>query len=235
LSTYKYKAEEEKLTKKLKTFVSSFLAVVMLCLASMTCFAADTSSQPLTGPTKMFVEMCDNLFNNPTKYRALDKGQNDVTNAFVNSHVSDYQNNNYDALWDAFRAELYAITWRTEKKIDTRGSVATRTVEDSFYVVDGTTGTRPEFAFEMLYTVSGDYSYDISTYEFLDHSSARVSVDSFHAGDYFTYSVKNENSNVRVNGNQIKFTGSFSLDVTVIFGKTIGFGPYYGTVTGYAQ
>lgn len=77
----------------------------------------------------------------------------------------------------------------------------------------------------MLYTVSGDYSYDISTYEFLDHSSARVSVDSFHAGDYFTYSVKNENSNVRVNGNQIKFTGSFSLDVTVIFGKTIGFGP----------
>lgn len=45
--------------KKLKTFVSSFLAVVMLCLASMNLVLRQIHpSQPLTGPTK---DVCRNV------------------------------------------------------------------------------------------------------------------------------------------------------------------------------
>lgn len=224
--------------KTLKISISGFLAMVLIGLMSMTCFAVDTSDQPLKGPTKTFIEMCDCLFTNSTEYRALDKGQNDVTNAFISSHASDYQSRDYDTLWKAFRAELYGITWRTEEEISTFGNVVNRTVEDNFYVVDGTTGTVPEFDFEMLYAVSGDYSYDTSTHEFLDHSDARVSLDSFHGGAYFTPSVYNKRSNVSVNGNRINFTGGFSLKVAFdyhTYHTTQNFGPYSGTVTGYAQ
>lgn len=224
--------------KKLKNFVSGFLAIALLCLASMTCFAQGMSNQPVTGPTPTFIKMCNNLFNNSTEYRALDKGQNDVTEMFVSRHASEYKSNDYNALWDAFGTELYAITWRNETEIGARGNIANRTVEDYFYVADRADDTTPQLAFEMTYVVSGDYSYDMSTLELLDYSKARISVDAFHGGSAYSYSEYNKRSDVSVSGNQVRFTASFSLRVKFkynVYETTHDFGPYYGSVVGYIQ
>lgn len=230
--------------KKLKNFVSGFLAIALLCLASMTCFATDASSQTVTGPTPTFIKMCNNLFNNPTEYRALDNSQNDVTEMFISRHASDYQSNDYNALWDAFGNELYAITWENEKKINTRGRIAQRTAEKSFYVTDGTTETIPEVAFEMLYTISGDYSFDEATKQIVDYSDARLTIDSFHGGACFDYHVFDETTNATVTSgnNRVNFRATFSINVEYdipvgVFPVkgNVDFGPYSGSVTGYAQ
>lgn len=230
--------------KKLKAVFSTALAIAMTFIVSTSCFAATPSNQGLTEPTEKFIEMCDNLFNNPEEYKALDKGQNDVTNIFINKYASYYAAEEYGVLWDAFKDELYGIMWEDETQKSTRGTIVNRSVEKSFYVIDETTEFSPGKTFEMTYTVSGDYSFDSSSRQIVDYSNAYLNIDYFWAGSAFDYHLFNINTSATPTSgnNRVNFRATFSL--TLEFEYIINhlpiqaeedFGPYSGSVLGYAQ
>ena len=65
--------------------------VLSICLAS-TAYAADTINEDLglTGPTNLFIDVCDNLFSQDSTYRALDSEGNDITENFLAKYQSAY-------------------------------------------------------------------------------------------------------------------------------------------------
>ena len=230
--------------KKLKAIFSTALAFAMTFIVSTSCFATSPSNQGLTEPTERFVEMCDNLFNNPEEYKALDKAQNDVTNMFINKYAPYYNSKEYNVLLDAFKLELYRIIREKETQKPTTGTLDDRSVEKSFYVIDETTEFSPGKTFEMTYTVSGDYSFDSSTRQIVDYSDAQLNIDYFWAGSAFDYHLFGVSTSATPTSgnNRVNFRATFSL--TLEFEYDINnfpitaeedFGPYSGSVLGYAQ
>lgn len=64
----------------------SVFALVCVLVSAMACpaFAATTEDQEgLTGPTDLFVDICDELFSEDSEYRAIDNNGNDVTAQFL--------------------------------------------------------------------------------------------------------------------------------------------------------
>lgn len=225
-------------TKKAISILTSFTLVFLL---SMSCFATGTETTTgLTGPTPLFIEVCNNLFTNPDEYKALDKGQQDITESFVNKYKPCYYSRSYDMLWNAFKNELYGVTWETRQNV-ARGSDS---VSKEFYVLDETTDIMPGKTFEMLYSVSGSYTYDDDTHDILTISMAKLNVESFNAGSAFDYHLFDieQDSNIGSNGKRAIFRVSFSLtlefeydlDGIPVWGEE-DFGPYSGTVVGYPQ
>ena len=95
----------------------SVFALVCVLVSAMACpaFAATTEDQEgLTGPTDLFVDICDELFSEDSEYRAIDNNGNDVTAQFLAEYDDAYAAGNYELIWNAVKDELDTITWRRE-------------------------------------------------------------------------------------------------------------------------
>ena len=122
----------------------SVFALVCVLVSAMACpaFAATTEDQEgLTGPTDLFVDICDELFSEDSEYRAIDNNGNDVTAQFLAEYDDAYAAGNYELIWNAVKDELDTITWRRE--MPTPRLVMNGSASDYFYVLDETTDHMP--------------------------------------------------------------------------------------------
>ncbi|MFY9358389.1 MAG: hypothetical protein WAQ54_00235 [Bacillota bacterium] len=231
---------------------SSKILGILLALAMMMAarcypvYASDDIGVGLRGPTRLFVETCNQFFSDPMNYRALDKDQTDVSLVFYQRYLEKYRNQDFAALWKAFLNELYCITWSQIQTMNRSGNsfepmTIDRYVSDTFYVLDSTTEHMPGKTFELLYTVSGGYTFEGR--RIVAYTDAVLNIDSFNAGALFTYTLRNISTNARLGPNNLSVTFSASFNLDLHFNSlripgfewwTESFGPYSGSVTGYA-
>lgn len=221
----------------------SVFALVCVLVSAMACpaFAATTEDQEgLTGPTDLFVDICDELFSEDSEYRAIDNNGNDVTAQFLAEYDDAYAAGNYELIWNAVKDELDTITWRRE--MPTPRLVMNGSASDYFYVLDETTDHMPGKTFEMLYSVSGTYKYHDSNGQITECSDAVLNIKSFNAGALFSYTLFNISTNERIAANKLSVTFSATFSLTMSYGSLNvpgltwweeDFGPYTGSVTGY--
>ena len=221
----------------------SVFALVCVLVSAMACpaFAATTEDQEgLTGPTDLFVDICDELFSEDSEYRAIDNNGNDVTAQFLAEYDDAYAAGNYELIWNAVKDELDTITWRRE--MPTPRLVMNGSASDYFYVLDETTDHMPGKTFEMLYSVSGTYKYHDSNGQITECSDAVLNIESFNAGALFSYTLFNISTNERIAANNLSVTFSATFSLTMSYGSLNvpgltwweeDFGPYTGSVTGY--
>ena len=221
----------------------SVFALVCVLVSAMACpaFAATTEDQEgLTGPTDLFVDICDELFSEDSEYRAIDNNGNDVTAQFLAEYDDAYAAGNYELIWNAVKDELDTITWRRE--MPTPRLVMNGSASDYFYVLDETTDHMPGKTFEMLYSVSGTYKYHDSNGQITECSDAVLNIESFNAGALFSYTLFNISTNERIAANKLSVTFSATFSRTMSYGSLNvpgltwweeDFGPYTGSVTGY--
>ena len=221
----------------------SVFALVCVLVSAMACpaFAATTEDQEgLTGPTDLFVDICDELFSEDSEYRAIDNNGNDVTAQFLAEYDDAYAAGNYELIWNAVKDELDTITWRRE--MPTPRLVMNGSASDYFYVLDETTDHMPGKTFEMLYSVSGTYQYHDSNGQITECSDAVLNIESFNAGALFSYTLFNISTNERIAANKLSVTFSATFSLTMSYGSLNvpgltwweeDFGPYTGSVTGY--
>ena len=221
----------------------SVFALVCVLVSAMACpaFAATTEDQEgLTGPTDLFVDICDELFSEDSEYRAIDNNGNDVTAQFLAEYDDAYASGTYALIWNAVNDELDTITWRRE--MPTPRLVMNGSASDYFYVLDETTDHMPGKTFEMLYSVSGTYKYHDSNGQITECSDAVLNIESFNAGALFSYTLFNISTNERIAANKLSVTFSATFSLTMSYGSLNvpgltwweeDFGPYTGSVTGY--
>ena len=221
----------------------SVFALVCVLVSAMACpaFAASTEDQEgLTGPTDLFVDICDKLFSEDSEYRAIDNDGNDVTAQFLTEYDDAYVAGNYELIWNAVKDELDTITWRRE--MPTPRLVMNGSASDYFYVLDETTDHMPGKTFEMLYSVSGTYKYHDSNGQITECSDAVLNIESFNAGALFSYTLFNISTNEQIAANKLSVTFSATFSLTMSYGSLNvpgltwweeDFGPYTGSVTGY--
>lgn len=221
----------------------SVFALVCVLVSAMACpaFAATAEDQEgLTGPTDLFVDICDELFSRDSEYRAIDNDGNDVTAQFLAEYDDAYVAGNYELIWNAVKDELDTITWQRE--MPTPRLVMNGSASDYFYVLDETTDHMPGKTFEMLYSVSGTYKYHDSNGQITECSDAVLNIESFNAGALFSYTLFNISTNERIAANKLSVTFSATFSLTMSYGSLNvpgltwweeDFGPYTGSVTGY--
>lgn len=216
--------------------------VLSICLAS-TAYAADTINEDLglTGPTNLFIDVCDNLFSQDSTYRALDSEGNDITENFLAKYQSAYHTGDYTQIWNAVKDSAISVTWENETPQPTHRLDVNGSASRSFYVLGTTKDHMPGTTFEMSYDVSGTYRYHDSTGEIFDCSDATLNITAFNGGALFSYELYNISTNYRIasNSKSVTFSASFSLNFIynsyyipgVSFWQE-SFGPYSGSVTG---
>ena len=227
--------------RTIKKISSCLLVVCLLMLMSVTAFAQDeTEEYGLTGPTELFIDVCDDFFTENSNYKAIDKNGNDVTEAFLGESRNDYLQGDYDKIWNAVKNDLAAISW--ENDIPQTMLLMNKSVSDSFYVLDETKEHMKGKTFEMLYTISGTYMYHDSNGQVSECSDAVLDIESFNAGALFSYEQFGTSTSAKIAGNRksVTFSAKFSITLSCaslnIPGLTLwteDFGPYSNSVTGY--
>ena len=65
----------------------------------------------LTGPTDLFIDVCDQLFAEGSDSTATDRDGNDVTERFLREYQEAYHSGDYVTLWDAVAEEAITISF----------------------------------------------------------------------------------------------------------------------------
>jgi len=228
--------------KNFRRISSMVLAVCLLMVMSTTAFAMESDNEDgLTGPTNLFIDVCDDLFEENSNYRAIDKNGVDVTGNFLSTYRSAYMSGNYEVIWNAVKNSLSVISWKNE--IPQTRLLMNGSASDSFYVLDETTDHMPGKTFEMLYTISGTYKYHDSTGQISECSDAVLDIEAFNAGALFTYELFGVSTNSRISTDRKSVTFSATFSLTLCFNSLNipgftwweeDFGPYSNSVTGYS-
>lgn len=179
------------------------------------------SSTTNYAPTPLFIEMCSKFFSDTSTYNALDKNGNDVTQRFYNAHISEYRSSNYEALMDAFIAELSAFRWKSEDSTTTASAgdssriIYNRTVTDDFYGVATSTHMSNKTA-DFVYTISGDYAVSDGSNQIISYGEAELNIDFSDPGALF--SIESTNIKTRASTNTAKtkvdFSASFKVNLS---------------------
>lgn len=222
----------------------SIFALVGVLISAISCPAlavvAEDQGEGLTGPTELFIDICDELFSGNSEYKAIDKSGDDVTAQFLVDYQDAYVVENYTLIWEAVKENLETITWRRE--MPTPRLLMNGSASDYFYILDETTEHMPGKTFEMLYSVSGTYRYHDSNGQISECSDAVLSIEAFNAGALFSYELFDISTNERIAANKLSVTFSATFSLTLCFGSLNvpgltwweeDFGPYSGSVTGY--
>ncbi len=229
-----------------KVFGILLALAIMMAVPCFPAYASGGIDVGLEGPTDLFVEICNRFFSDPMNYRALDKDRNDVSLVFYESHLEMCRNRAFAALWEAFLNELYCITWSQTQTVNNSGNnpepmTIDRSVSDSFYVLDSTTEHMPGKTFELLYTISGSYTFEGR--RIMAYTDAILNIDSFNAGALFTYTLRNISTRATLGPSNLSVTFYASFNLDLHFNSlhlpgfewwTESFGPYSNSVTGYA-
>ena len=167
--------------------------------------------------SELFKEISGNFFSNPEKYHALNKQKIDVSESFYNKYINHFNAGNYEILWKAFKNELSAFHWKNEtvKTMQTR-SLLFLTASESFYALGETEDNMPGKTFEILYTISGDYTLNDETSEIIDAEDAVLDVEYSGEGALFTVTTQNVSTNTTINSarDTVTFSASFYSDIS---------------------
>lgn len=113
-------------------------------------------------------------------------------------------------------------------------------MKETTYVLGEPVEHTPGKTFEMEYTVSGIYTYDILNGIITSYGDATLNIDTFLAGAKFGYELKNIHTSATLNSGKtsVTFRAGFSLDLISYMLEVTGFelwrenfGPYAKSVT----
>lgn len=186
------------------------------------------------------------FFTDPIAYKALDKDGNDISTRFYDQYLQSYRSHDFLSIQQGFLSELSAFTWREESTPEQTilpNAVFTLTAEDFFYILDATTDHMPGKTFKMVYSISGTYAVADGYKEIMSCSNAVLNVESFDAGAYFSYALRDISTNswISADHTSVTFSTSFKVDLSmqapyppgyIVWTETLG--PYSGSVTGNA-
>ena len=93
---------------------AAIIAVLALAVCALAVYGVSPAlKEYLTGPdgpTELFVETCERLFSGDGDCRVFDEQGLDITEDFVLAHRGDYERGDFDALWEAFKAEAKSLS-----------------------------------------------------------------------------------------------------------------------------
>lgn len=168
-------------------------------------------------PSPLFVEVCSKFFSDTSKYSALDKNGNDVTQRFYAQYVSEYKNGDYDLLMTAFLSELSAFRWDNETVVHPTSSriIFNRTASQSFYGTAKSTHM-PGKVVDFVYTISGDYAVSDGYNEILSYGTAVLDIDFADPGTLFSMEATNISTKATRNAakTQVTFSASFNVNLS---------------------
>lgn len=196
--------------------------MMVLMTFSIPVYAGAESTTSITtndgGPTALFNEMCDNFFGNSEKYNAISKQGQDVSKDFYAKYIAQYNACNYDALWIAFQDELSAFNWKNETvERQLSRSLLELTASESFYRLGKTVNNMPGKAFEILFTISGDYTVNDGTSEIIYASSPSLDISYSGEGALFSVETQGISTNTKINAakDTVTFSASFYSDISM--------------------
>ena len=82
-----------------------------VCLSFLVSKGVLKRSADLTGPTDLFIDVCDQLFAEGPDSTATDRDGNDVTERFLREYQEAYHSGDYVTLWDAVAEEAITISF----------------------------------------------------------------------------------------------------------------------------
>ena len=211
--------------KKIKKILG--LICVMLMMFSMNVFAntnQDSVIEEVDRPTQLFKEHCDNFFTNPQKYRAIDLNGNDITKSFYDTHIAEYINHDYNAIWECFPNEIAAFSWEEDMVDEVQpysATTLTKTASKEFYGILKTKKHMAGKAVEFSYSIKGKYKVHIHAKKIASASNPTVSVKFSEVGDWFSATYSNVSGSYSINSTNTKvtFKGSFKVKLAFLGGN----------------
>lgn len=200
-------------TYKVKKIISMLLTIILVISSySFNLLALNTEE-----PNERFIEICNSFFSDPIKYRALDKGETDITNTFYNNHLREFNAGNYGSLWNACLAELSGFCWDNEPSLKLSGifprAILTLTHSETFVKI----GYIPQFedrgfTYQIEYTINGNYVVNDGSQIILS-ANADITFDAVTVGAQFNSEFSNISTNARISSNQktVTFQASFIM------------------------
>ncbi len=164
-------------------------------------------------PTRYFKEMCENLFENPQQYRAINQEDIDVTEEFVERYRDDYEKGRQRSLRNVFYKELSSITWTEKTQRKEQGKIYTDYQIHVYFL--GRWRAPEERWFEQTYRIKGFLVQDAKTEEILDYGTPRLYPEEFYGQGNLEGKVNGISVRAKPteNGKDLEVWSDFSIEL----------------------
>ncbi len=199
-------------------------------------------------PSETFIDFFSGFYEDTDSYTIFTTSNDDITENFYKNTKHFYERNDY--------AGLKKYIWEHEQIaggcqnviVPQTRAFGVDSAYQSFYklIRKGTTpnGINFNLGGEMRYSISGSYSWNISTGKIATYSNPVIKIEVINLGAAFSESMENINTKATVSADKfsITFSGTFKLKVTfsiplgkIPIGIPLDCGTYSATAKGYVH
>lgn len=138
----------------MKKLICTMMAIVLMFGLSISAYATEPAENISEGLKKHI----DLFFEEDSRFKAIDKNSNDITNEFYNRNINYYINENYIAIAEDFFANLSGFERITIEQ-NARSTINTTMYKD-YYINGSTTSLPANTYYDMGFRVNVNFSYD---------------------------------------------------------------------------
>ena len=220
--------------------VFSLLIATCLLFATVSSVSAETFSASDSAPST-FEDFCNDYYLHYDMYTVYDKDGYDISSPFYSATILWYESNNIEAIFDYSKNNVSRF-----KKIEyindaaTRGAIQSVKQTETFH---GFVNNREINDYDIVYTLTGKFSYNINTGEITSYSSptialTHVGISNLVSGEMASASTSAKKTS---DGYGVVFSGQFNVTTTMYIPngfasvpfKSETTGPYKATFTAY--
>lgn len=200
-----------------KKIISIFMVITMVLCSSIVSFAEEKENKEF--PSAMFKEVCNDFFSDYENYKVTNPEGEELSQAFYQLFVSDYERNQYEEIWQYFLDNELEICSFTKYEIPkqqnslTRANKTVQTSDYSYKLQKIESGGKVS-SVEVKCIVNGRFTYNPNTGKILSASTTSVNMDYTSPGVCWTISQKNpytKTAKISSDGYSVTFAGGFSI------------------------
>ncbi|MDF0729007.1 hypothetical protein PY093_20575 [Cytobacillus sp. S13-E01] len=205
-----------------------FLSIA-LCLSIMLLLTSQVSAKKVdeSEVSVLFTNFIDSVFDDLSNLNVLDSSGSDITEEFIEETSDFYDNEDYKSIQNLIKDNDLSVSLIKidNLNIESISDIRSKTVSKEYY--EYATSDRG-YSGEWIVNVTGNYSYNASTYAVTYASTPSISLTATNFGASFSPYMDNVNTSSSYSGSTATFTATYTMRAVQGI-KPITVDHYYGS------